>query len=311
MKPFLKGLVSLLLLSLLFQRVGVGSVIETIASMDPLYLLSSLLLYLLAQAISTYRWYLLIPDGDRLSYGRLFSLYLTGMFFNNLLPTSIGGDLVRSYYLFRDRGRGDIALASVFMDRYMGLVALSFLILLSLPLVPDLSREVLLISLGTLLSVLVGSLFLWNVRVQKGVNLLLERMGLRALSDLYRSFSTALNLYRGKQGVILTTLFISLLVQVIGVSIFISLSRGLAIHVVPAYFFLFVPLAILGSMLPISLAGVGVREGIFVYLFSTLGVAPYKAMSLSLAWFSVVLSLSLIGGIEYIRKGYGNRKAHT
>jgi hypothetical protein len=81
------------------------------------------------------------------------------------------------------------------------------------------------------------------------------------------------------------------------------LGNAIGMTVPVGYYFLFVPLATVIGMLPISLAGLGVREGAFVALFVTAGASKEQALALSLVWFAVTVMVSLIGGVEYIRLG--------
>lgn len=301
----LKGLVSLSLILILLNTTDLHLLVETISTIKPSSLISSLFLYLIAQAVSTYRWSLLIPEDVRIPFRRLFSLYLIGMFFNNLLPTSVGGDVVRSYYLFKNCGKGSVAVASVFMERYMGLTALFSILLLSLLLEGDIIRgtKVLPLSLLLFFLFLLGSLLLWNRRFHLYLADLLDRFRLQAIRELTESFTTSMNTYRNQAAIIGKTFLLSLLIQILGILVFFQLSKGIGMELPLLYFFLFIPIAIVMSMIPVSLAGIGVRDGMFVYLFSIAGEPPFKALSLSLTWFFMVLIISLSGGIEYIRRG--------
>ena len=126
-----KILISLGVLSLLFKNTDTELFLETITSIDPSFFILAILVFIASQIISTIRWSLLLKYGGiKLPYWRLLSLYFIGMFFNNFLPTAVGGDAVKAYYLYKTSGKGGASIASIFVDRYIGfasLVLLSFI----------------------------------------------------------------------------------------------------------------------------------------------------------------------------------------
>src|SRR5512135_1017985 len=124
-----KILVSALLLAVIFRKAGLGSIYSSLRSMDLRYFLASSLLYLLIVYLAALRWGLLLEE--RHTSGKLFSLYLIGSFFNNILPGAVGGDTVKVYYLYKETRRGGTSFGSVFLDRYIGLTGLLFIGLVS------------------------------------------------------------------------------------------------------------------------------------------------------------------------------------
>ncbi|CAG0982416.1 hypothetical protein ANRL2_02546 [Anaerolineae bacterium] len=111
-----------------------------------------------------------------------------------------------------------------------------------------------------------------------------------------------------RHGDILVKAFVCSLIVQCGVMIgYYVLGRGLGMDIPLAYYFLFIPLTTAISMLPISLSGLGIREGAFVFLFAMAGATKEQALTLSLMWFAVGVIVSIIGGFEYIRMG--GRKA--
>jgi len=302
----LKMVVSLTILILLFQRTDTGLVWKTISSIKPTIFFICLVLYAADQFLSTYRWAILLyANGLKVPFPRLVSLYFIGMFFNNLLPTMVGGDLVKGYYLYRFSGQGGKTIASIFVDRYAGFFTLLTISLISLlfgyPYVKDTPIPWLVILLVT--GLFSFSLILWVERLHNRAMGWIERIRVFRVNERIESFYRAVMVYRGNPGVLLKVFGLSFIVQLIGITLIYLLSRGFSLSIPIWYFFLLVPVAISISMVPISIAGLGVREGAFVFLFGRVGVSSHEALSLSLAWFSVTLVLSLIGGIEYARSG--------
>src|SRR3990167_7166455 len=129
----LKVFVSVFLLVFLFKQADTNKVLEIMRSMDITLFLFAISLYALSQIVSAFRWSLFLPNADiHLPFLKLVSLYYIGMFFNMFLPTIIGGDVVKNYYLYKFSGKGGNSLASVFLDRFTGFFALVTIAVVSL-----------------------------------------------------------------------------------------------------------------------------------------------------------------------------------
>jgi len=283
-----KLLVSSGLLYFVISKTGADKVISTLKGINPLAFLLAVSIYIFAIYISSLRWRLLLHE--RFELKKLFSLYFIGSFFNHLLPGIIGGDAVKAYYLYKDTGKGAPAIASVFMDRYIGFTALMFVGLTAFPFGLRYFRgsyiEWILPFMVFLF--ILGSFIIFGLKVGRRISL---------LSGFYDYFS----LYKGKRTVLLKTFFLSLIVQVVIIFAVYVLSLGLKIDVPLLPLFIFVPIISTISSVPISISGLGVREASFVLLFGTLGINPAQATAVSFAYFLSVATGSLPGLIEYLR----------
>jgi uncharacterized membrane protein YbhN (UPF0104 family) len=230
---------------------------------------------------------------ETIKYSRLLSLFFIGSFFNTFLPGRVGGDVIKTLYLYRDTGKGGTSIASVFMDRYMGLVAIVVISLIAFiggySYIKD-TEIVWLIPLA--LSIfLVVNFILWWVNWGK--------------IKFLNAFYVPLMEYKTRKRIIYNALLLSLIIQVISILevYLLSLSIGLKVPII--YFFIFVPIISVISAIPISIAGLGVREtgftALFKMVFSDLGVTSAQAVSLSVLLFAVMCLINLIGGIEYLR----------
>ncbi len=231
------------------------------------------------------------------------------MFFNNFLPTMVGGDVIKGYYLYKKSKRGDVSVTSIFMDRYSGFTALIFLttvsVIIGYPLIKGTTLPgffVLLIGgyVGASLIIWVGALHSWAMNI-------MARIHFYGINKKIDSLYKALMGYKSHPGILIRVFCYSLLIQS-GVMVgYWLLGVGLGMELSVIYFFLFIPLATVISMLPVSLAGLGIREGAFVYLFTRVGATPEEALTLSLMWFAIMVIVSVAGGVEYVRTG--GRKA--
>ena len=304
-----KVCISIAIMYFLLRSIDLATLWQTFASVNPLAVVFVAVLFLCTQSISTFRWSVILKKDVEISYFRLLSIYFVGMFFNNFLPTLVGGDIVKGYYLYKYSRKGDVALASIFMDRYSGFAAL--MVITAIALIPGYA----LIS-GTGLSgffaLLIGgfvvmSLVIWVGPLHAGAMRMANKVHFYGINRKIDTFYKVLMSYKRRHDILVKAFICSLVVQggvIIG---YYVLGRGLGMDIPLAYYFLFIPLTTVIAMLPISLSGLGIREGAFVFLFSMAGATKEQALTLSLMWFAVGVIVSVIGGIEYVRMG--GRKA--
>ena len=300
---WLKLLVSLALLAFLFSRTDLQAIRALFRSLRVPLLLSAVALYLLAQIVSTYRWRCLLQaEQINLSTWRLFLLYLEGMFFNLMLPTVIGGDIVRGYQIFRLTQQKESSLASILVERLSGYVALVMIACIALILGYSRIHDPVTVWLTVataagIIGIIAGLL---NDQLQILFFRLLNRTGLGRFHEALQRFHGALRRYWKHRRALLQAVGLSLILQSLVIMIFYLISRSLNLSVPLRYFFLFVPLISVVSMLPISVAGLGVREGSSVYFFAKVGLDSAGAISLSLLWFAVTACCSGLGGIVFL-----------
>jgi uncharacterized membrane protein YbhN (UPF0104 family) len=284
----LKLSVSSALLYIVLSRTGPEQVFSSLKGMSPYAFVSAIALYLFAQFISTLRWRLLLPGALRIR--KLFSLYMIGSFFNILLPGLIGGDAVKAFYLYQVTGRGSLTLSSIFMDRYIGFVMLITTCTAAFPFgYSYLQGSHLVWMLPVIvLTFIITSFLVFGLRLGKRIKI---------LSEFYDYFHS----YRNHKGIIAKALLISALVQFSGISTVYILAIGIGEHLPFLALLIFLPLIVMFAALPISISGIGIREGAFVLFFGLIGVKPDVATALSLSWFLTTVAGNFLGFIEYVR----------
>lgn len=269
--------------------------------------LIALLLFIafMSQLVSSIRWYTILKDDFDVKYNRIFSFYFIGMFFNNFLPTMIGGDAVKGYYVYKETGSGAHSVSSIFLDRYSGFAVLMAITFGSVVITYDFLRQT---ELPFLFFSLIGafvvmSLIIWvNVFHRWAVDMLLK-IHLYKLNEKVDSLYNALMAYKGRKPVLLKIFVISIFVQMIAITGYYILGNAIGIDLAITYYYLFIPMTAAAAMIPLSFAGIGIREGFFVLLFTKAGVGVEEALSLSIFWFFVMLIVSLTGLVEYLRLG--------
>lgn len=299
----LKVSLSLALLAFLLTRVDLQATLAAFREAEARYLLAALALYLVGVPLRAYRWHgLLSALHVVVPVRRLTSLYFVGTFFNNLLPTGVGGDVIRAYELSKDGAGPAVAASTVFADRATGL-----LVLLAMAMVSTLfgyrlvSPNLVLVIAGVALGSFAGvALLLWDDlwrqvgRRLPGLRQLLARKG---ITDFYRF----LQIYRGRA--IVNALLISLIFNVVLIAVNELIALSMGVRVSLWYFLLFIPLISFSLVLPVSVSGLGVRESAYVLLFSQAGVGAPLALAMSLAFYVLNVVTGLIGGVIYALQG--------
>jgi uncharacterized membrane protein YbhN (UPF0104 family) len=293
---------SLTLLAVLAWRVDWGQVGSAFIHLNASLWLVAVGLYALTQAVSSIRWQLLAQAlGFGGSWRHYLAFYYIGMFFNLLLPTSVGGDVVRTWYLSNldgpapGAGRGISAFLSVFADRANGLFVLIMLACVATACCP--------IALPTWIT--------WAVATLGGTSFL----GVAVLPLLSRwtpplagrprlgRLADGAGRYLRHPGVLILATVLSILVQVANVVLVWLIGRALGLPVPALYYGVLVPLVSVLTLLPVSLNGMGVREAGTVLLLAPLGVSPSAAVTLSLLTFAVFTVASL-GGVGFYLFGH-------
>jgi glycosyltransferase 2 family protein len=282
--------ISVGLLGWLAMRTDWTLVRDTLVHVRVEIWLAALGLYLGSQVVSAVRWRgLARPLGFHVPVWRYIDYILIGAYFNLFLPTSVGGDVVRAWYLDGRSGRAATAFVSVFADRLSGL-----LILLALACSATLACPV------TVPAWVTASV--WAVAGGTVVGVVL----LALISDWTRRFprlrpaAEAMRFYVRHPRVLLSSLVLSLIVQAANIILVWLIGRTITPQVPALYYWIFVPMVTLLTLLPISLNGMGVREWGIVWFLQSFSVASGTALSLSFLWFLIMTVCSLLGGVVYL-----------
>jgi uncharacterized membrane protein YbhN (UPF0104 family) len=290
-----KLLVSGLSLYLVFSKAGPREIFSMMKRIGPLYFLGACLIYVVSQAVSTVRWKLLLPE--KFTFGKLFSLYMIGAFFNSFLPGVIGGDVVKAYYLNKDAKKLSLTLASIFMDRYFGYTALMIIGAVAYPFALGYFRGAAYqwAMPAIVCAFIVGSFLFFGLQLGKRF---------RTVSEFYEYFVSL----KSRRDVIAKAVLISICIQAMGFSAVALLASALGENIPLLLLFVFLPIIITVTTIPISISGLGVREGAFVLLLGLIGISPELATSLSLSWFFSNFVGSIPGLAAYVRHTGGARR---
>lgn len=268
-------------------------------------LVGAFVFYILTIPFVSSRWWLLLKSQKaKVPFPQVVSLYFIGFFFNNFLPTSIGGDIYRVWGASLESGKRAISAASVVVERLLGLLAVSALALLAMMVV----RQVADASISTFVwIVFVGMLLLlalfFSQVIFKFLIVLTRKISLWGLGQKLMRFYEAVKLYRQQKWTLIQVFFLSVAYQLSIVFFSYLVGRALGLGIAWHYFILFVPVTVIMSWLPISINGVGVRETGYVLLLSKIGHSSSEALTLSLLIYGLSVVASLVGGVLYLLRG--------
>lgn len=263
------------------------------------------ILLLLAQAVSALRWREILGEADA-GWGYLFRLYLVGNFFSLFLPTSVGGDAVRAVAASRALPARAPAVTSVIVDRLVGVAALAAYLLLGLIVAP----AVVLQAAGGAewripgASALVAAVA--AIVVTAAATVVIAR-GRAVRSRLAPAFELMRRL-RASPGTLAAVGGLSLVVQGLYIVAWALLAAALGLSLPAALFVAAVPVVSLLAMLPVSLSGIGVREGAWLLILAPFGVPAADAIAFSLVFFGAFALVGAVGGVVYSLLGTAPRE---
>lgn len=254
----------------------------------------------LCVTISTYKWQLLLRiHGAEFEFGWLHRLYFTSMFFNNFLPTSIGGDGYRVYRTLRNQRSKTSAFIAVFMERLSGIASLLLIGffggLIGYNIEADpLSRTAVFVGLTGMAVGIPLTLLVFRPRFVSWL------LSLRKVPDVVRTLIDHLGDYRreaGKTGGVILVSF--------GFHFFTILWLMLLIHATGGsleYYQCAVLAAAMSvvAVIPLSINGIGLVDGAFIYLAGLYGLQYETALTTALLQRGLMLSISLVGGLLYV-----------
>jgi uncharacterized membrane protein YbhN (UPF0104 family) len=291
---FLRIAVSAVLLAWIGWHTDWGQVRDAFAHLRIELWLGAVVVLVICQVASARRWQVLARElRFERSVPQLLAYYLIGMYFNLLLPTSVGGDVMRAWYLDGGSGRKLASFAAVLLDRINGLLVLIAMACVAMALSPlELPAWIPLSVWGIAAAAVTGLAGLFVLR------------SLRLLPKARRKqMRTMLQAMRAPRALAEATA-LSMVVQVGNVILVWMIGLALNADVPLGYYFVFVPMVSLLTLLPVSVNGIGVREGGVALFLTPLGIAPTIAATLAFLWFLTFGAISLLGGVVHLCGAY-------
>lgn len=301
-------MVSGLLIAWVVGRADLAQVFTALKGAKPGYVVAAALLYPIGWTISITRWRLLLGAmRAEVPLARVVQSYLSAIFVNNLLPSTVGGDALRVYDSWRWGAGKAGAVAVIAVDRLMGVFILLSFAVAAMSLAPHVIEELPLLPLWMGMSVagLVGLacaafLPIPGVRARVGEKL---RLLPPALHRPVLRFAEAFRAFRNDPKVLLRALALSAMLQLNVIAHYILLAKALSIPVQPSAFFLIIPISLAIMTIPITVNAIGLRENVFAFFLGMFGVPLSAALAFSWLAFGLVLLQGSAGGVVYALRG--------
>lgn len=299
LKIILKISVALILLSWLLYKSDIDMILDNISSLPIKVFLAAVILDLFYLLIKSFRWRLLLPQYPVL---KLIEISFIGQFYSIVSVGQFAGEAAKIYILGKGQKESGRIAMSVFIDKITGIIGLIILSILGLFFTPTILPKSLVWSFSIVAVLCLVLIFLVRLPFIYHQLLKLFNFQFTKYARLKKIFGWAVSLleswyvYSKKTKYIFISIFLSIIFQLVLVGVYIILSRGLDINI--SFFDWCWVLGILSGLLvlPITVAGIGVREGSLVGLLGFFMVAPERALALSFSIFGMQLIFAIIGG---------------
>ncbi|THF62647.1 lysylphosphatidylglycerol synthase transmembrane domain-containing protein [Pseudothauera rhizosphaerae] len=292
--------ITLALIAIVMGKLDLGDFSARFASFDPTWTVLAFLTVFAAVIVSAWKWGLILRErGHPLPYRRLVHHYFVGLFFNNVLPTTVGGDAVRAWETTRDTGEVPEAMGSVVTERLIAGVALGVTALLGLPFVETSPKLLLLVAAFLVIDLVLVGLFLVP-RVAEGIVSKLLPPRFAGLRDAVTNTVQVVRSTLKNPRLFIRIMLLSILFQIFVAGVNACIFEAMGVPVTLAQCVIYTPMIFTVTMLPISLSGLGVREAAYWYFFAQVGVSQVDAVVASLAFFIIVGISSLPGAPLFV-----------
>ncbi len=306
--------VSAALIAFLLSRLDVRNMARFLSGADWLLVALTLVTVAMDRSLMAGRWIVLL-DGLGISAprARVVKIFFLSTFFGSFLPTGIGGEAIRAVSFSRLSSKGVESIASVVMDRIMGMLSMLLTGLAALIVFyriyphPALLATVLTLSAAALAGLALLLSPSVHRRVLARVGPASETVGEPAEAGWRASARRAIGAmerYRSQPRLLGLVLLMSVGVQVLRILQAYLLSEAMTLGAPLVYFFCFVPLILLITMLPISVSGLGTTNLAYVALFGSVGMDPDGAFVLSVLILALGVIGNLPGGVIYALEGF-------
>ena len=301
---FLKLCVGLSLIIFIFSRIGWQSFIDTILRINPVFVIIPIIMFFFPGVwVSVLKWKkLLLVHNIYTPFKKLYSYYLIGTFFNNFLPTSVGGDVSRIFYLSGVTNRPAEVTSSIFMERFTGVLALFFMsicfLVVNISFVYEHATFLYMESFF-----LLAFIFLYLLIHYK------DKLFFKSdsqskfycfLNSTVGKLLDAISRYQDSKKILSEAFFLSIGFVLVGVCSTYLYFLSIGIIIPLSKLVLIYCLIQLLGLIPITINSLGISEGAFIILFGAMGIRSVDALTVALLGRVILMLASLSGGIAFI-----------
>jgi glycosyltransferase 2 family protein len=258
----LRLVITAVILAILAMGIDMRESAKAIAAIDLRYLILVLVLVAIDRAVMILRWLLLLrASGIAIGTRDTARLFLVSSFVGSFLPAGVGGDLARAYGLARESTSGSEALASVAVDRVLGVMSIVVMAVVGVIAWKPAQGDARVVWAIAALTVACGALFWANVWLRWMIP---DAQHGHFIARRLIRLSDALSRYRDRRGVLAHVMAWSLVVQLLRITQAYFLGLGLGLTVPYSYYLLFMPPGLLMLLLPVSISGFGAPQAFIV-----------------------------------------------
>lgn len=284
-------------------RGSISKMLDAVKRLPLSILLFGFLLYSISIFIASFRLKILLATQNIfLHITNIAKLTFVGYFFSSFLPTSVGGDVVKAFYISKASNKTIQSYTSVFMDRFLGMCTIFLIATGALFYTKEIPKShfkwllpLLLIASGLFL------IFLFNRQLTKRFSSILVPLVSVKVKEKFKKIYDVMHNFTNHKLQIMECILISVAGQVTAFSAVCIFALGLNSHLPLKFVLLAMPIASIVSMLP-SIYGMGPREMSIVIILSPF-IGRDKALAIAFLWLGLLLTTALIGGIIYILMG--------
>jgi|GEM_PF-2765100 len=293
----LVAFVSVSLLGIIFTRIDVYKFLEVFAGVKISFYSLGIILIILTMPVFAYRWKITLQKNSNIGYLSLLYRVITSYFFNNFFLGVFGGDIYKALRIHKSTGKF-FALFSVIYNRIINTYAAAVFPVLLLPFIFSKGDENKFVSYSLIVSGILILLFAIITVFQSQVT-----------AFIATKFKKTDNIALLNEVSLTKTMLVSLIIQLMNIAAHYMFAMALNIDIN------FVDLAILYSVsaviisIPISINGIGVREGVFIFAFGFWGIPAESALAFSFLSFTSTIILSVIGGSIFVAENIVKAKS--
>lgn len=308
-KSSIKILITLVLIYLFYSKINLTHLKELITQIKPLPIVIFFCFCFINMFISSYRWSLLLKaDGIHIPLIKLFTSHWIASFFNFFAPSNIGGDVYRIADIADKSGRTINTVASVFIDRLSGFIAMSILgftfPLIGLKHVPSEHQWMLLIPLCVFVGFLtIAFLFLQQTLLRKFLFIFPKKIK-KHVETILDKFLSSINAYKQSKGVLVKCLLLSLVFQFFIIIAISSVGYSLGFEISFYEYCIFSPLVCILESIPLTINGMGFRDLGYTMFFNAVNLVDIetKAPTMAFLYLTLTLLYTASGGLIFLRR---------
>lgn len=304
----LKVIISVGLIAFLIWKVSPGELLRYLKEIDLFLLVTALFVFLLSSFLGAVQWYILLrKSGLELVFPKVLNLYFVGLFFNNFLPANVGGDAFKIFDVAKMGNDPYKVFAITLLDRIFGIFGLCILALVSSLILFHTGNIDNLWVYILIFAFIVGGVVvvILNKRVVHFLRNFFSRITIWKIGERLDLIFSQLGGLRNLKSVMARVSLLTILIQFLRIMTHIIIGRSIGMEMsgwMPLYFFVFVPLLGIIMIFPISINGLGVREGAGIFLFTGVGILAEQALLVEFLTYIVMVFVSLSGGVLFLRR---------